>query len=91
MKFNWIYSKDADDSQKKRCIDLEYQLRPRITRYLLEKFDAECGGDFSNFYFDVDVNTERVAVSKMTPVHLAKKLTIDFEEIINGDRKLRIA
>ncbi|RNC89360.1 MAG: hypothetical protein ED555_07640 [Allomuricauda sp.] len=91
MKFNWIFSKKADQNQKKRCIELEYTLRPRITRFLLERFENECGGDFSNFYFDVDVHTERVWVNTRTPHELAAKLSTDFDVVINGDRRLSIA
>ncbi len=91
MKFNWIFSKAIDSGQKKRCIDLEYQLRPKITRYLLDKFEIECCGDFSCFYFDVDMNTERVWVNSKTPEEFAHKLGADFDIIINGDKALSIA
>ena len=91
MKFNWIFSKKADQNQKKRCIELEYSLRPKITRFLLERFENECDGDFSSFYFDVDVITERVWVNRNTPQPYIEKLNIDFDLVINGDRRLSIA
>ena len=91
MKFNWITSKTADQSQKKRCIELEYALRPKITKFLLERFESECHGDFSNFYFDVDVITERVWVNSNTPQVYIEKLKGDFDLIINGDRRFSIA
>lgn len=91
MKFNWIISKTADQDQKKRSIELEYLLRPKITRFLLERFENECDGDFSNFYFDVDVITERVWINNNTPQSYIEKLKIDFDLIINGDRRLSIA
>jgi len=91
VKFNWIFSKKADQNQKKRCIELEYSLRPKITRFLLERFENECGGDFSSFYFDVDVLTERVWVNTRTPQEFIEKLGSDFDFIVNGDRALSIA
>ena len=91
VKFNWIISKTADFNQKKRCIELEYALRPKLTKFLLERFETECDGDFSSFYFDVDVITERVWVNVRTPQEFVEKLKIDFDLIINGDRRLSIA
>ena len=91
MNFNWIISKTADQDQKKRRIELEYALRPRLTKYLLERFENECCGDFSCFYFDVDVHTERVWVNNNTPHEFIEKLSTDFDVVINGGRKLSIA
>jgi len=53
MKFNWIFNKETDQTEKQRCIDMEYKLRPRITRYLIARMEQECHGDFSKFCFDV--------------------------------------
>lgn len=91
MKFNWIFSKDADQDQKKRCIDLEYQLRPRITRFLLEHFENEYGGDFSCFHFDVFVDTEKVTMGNNTPEKYLRLYSGEFDRIFNGIRKLTVA
>ena len=91
MKFNWIFSKDADPNQTKRCIDLEYQLRPRITRFLLERFENECCGDFSCFHFDIFVETEKVTMGKNTPEEYIRLYGGEFERYFNGRRRLTVA
>jgi hypothetical protein len=91
MNFNWILSNPADQAEKKRCVELEYSLRPKITKFLLERFENECDGDFSSFHFDIDMVTARVWVNVRTPQEFVEKLKIDFDLIINGDRRLSIA
>ncbi|MBT8321283.1 MAG: hypothetical protein KJO90_06390 [Eudoraea sp.] len=79
MKFNWISEKEIDDSLKKFCIDLEYHLRPRITRFLMERLELECEGDFSSFYFDVDLTSEKLRIGPKTPLSLTQKIIFDFQ------------
>ncbi|PQJ14502.1 hypothetical protein BST99_00910 [Aureicoccus marinus] len=62
MHFNWLTNLPKDQSFSRLAIELEYELRPRITRYLLRKFEQDFGDDFSSFYFDVDVNTSGCAL-----------------------------
>ncbi len=84
MKFNWILSNDMDESIKRYCIDLEYQLRPKITKFLMARLEKECGGDFSCFHFDVDLVSKNIRISPMTPSRFARLIKRDFEREINS-------
>ncbi len=83
MKFNWILATQADDALKKFCIDLEYQLRPKITKFLMSRLEAECHGDFSSFSFDVDIATQQITISDKTPSKYAHRIASDFDLEIN--------
>ena len=85
MKFNWISATEADDKLKKFCIELEYQLRPRITRFLMSRLDPECCGDFSCFYFDVDLATQQITISEKTPWEYTQVIATDFDREINSN------
>ncbi len=80
MKFTWISEKEIDDSLYKFCIELEYRLRPRITRFLMERLEYECRGDFSAFHFDVDLGSRELRIGENTPMVLARKIAKDFRE-----------
>ncbi|WP_228235148.1 hypothetical protein [Allomuricauda sp. M10] len=84
MHFNWLISGDNNPATKRACIDMEYSLRPRITRFLLKKIDGECCGDFSCFHFDVDLKRKWVWISEKTPRECIKKILPDFDIEING-------
>jgi hypothetical protein len=84
VKFNWILSNDMDESIKRYCIDLEYQLRPKITKFLMARLEKECCGDFSCFHFDVDLVTNNIYISPSTPSHFARVIKSDFEREINS-------
>ena len=85
MKFNWIFNKETDSTEKQRCIDMEYKLRPRITRYLIARMEQECHGDFSQFCFDVNMRTLKVTLSDKTPQEYLSKLKSDFDMEINKE------
>lgn len=93
MKFNWIFTKEADNRQRKRCIDLEYQLRPRIIKFLLEQFDNEdcCDDSFSCFHFDVYVETEMVYMGEDTPDNYLSTMADQFDLLFNRNKKLTVA
>ena len=80
MKFNWISDKQIDDSLRKFCIDLEFRLRPRITRFLMERLETECQGDFSSFHFDVDLSSGKMFIGHKTPLALTDKIISDFQK-----------
>ncbi|MEO1485869.1 MAG: hypothetical protein AAFU57_08985 [Bacteroidota bacterium] len=86
MKFNWVISGETDAAVKRACIDLEYRLRPRITKFLMSRLDAECCGNFSCFYFDVDLENKNVSISEKTPKDYIDQIRDDFEIEINGLR-----
>ena len=73
-----------DESIKRYCIDLEYQLRPKITRFLMARLEKECSGDFSCFQFDVDLVTKNIRISPRTPSRFARMIRRDFEREINS-------
>ena len=82
MTFNWVFSGDDNPALQRTCIDMEYSLRPRIMRFLLSKFDVDA--DFTNFYFDVNVDKQWVSISEKTPKEYAIKISPDFDQAING-------
>jgi hypothetical protein len=87
MHFNWLTNLPKDQSFSRLAIELEYELRPRITRYLLRKFEQDFGDDFSSFYFDVDVNTQWVRIGRSTPERFRMRLAQDFDAEINGSQQ----
>lgn len=91
MKFNWILSDHADSSAKRACIDMEYRLRPKITKFLLSKFDGDCCTDFSCFHFDLDMKNQWVWISDKTPADHIEKIRIDFDTEINGHELFSVA
>ncbi len=68
---------------QRTCIDLEYNLRPRIMRFLLSRLDVDA--DFSTFHFDVNVDKKWVTISDKTPKAYILKISPDFDHEINGD------
>ncbi|MGB5237155.1 MAG: hypothetical protein WBN59_05930 [Flavobacteriaceae bacterium] len=83
MKFNWNSVYEFDDKVKKFCIDLEYKLRPRITHFLMAHMEKECSGDFSCFYFDVDLEKLYVTIARPTPLEFKRKIAAEFDREIN--------
>ena len=83
MKFNWYSENEFDEKLKKLCIDLEYKLRPKITHFLMTHLEQECYGDFSCFYFDVDLENLHVSIARPTPLKLKRKIAKDFNQEIN--------
>ncbi|MDG1572194.1 hypothetical protein OZ410_07690 [Robiginitalea sp. M366] len=78
MTFNWILEGLPNPAQLKTCIELEYQLRPRITRFLMDRLGPEYLGDFSDFHFDVDLVSREVRISDKTPAAYIAGLSMDF-------------
>jgi len=87
MKFNWIFHRPADEKLKRLCVELEYQLRPKITRFLLNRFDDESVTDFSCFHFEVDTATQWVRLSEKTPLKYRNLIQMDFDKEINGSQR----
>ena len=83
MKFNWNSVNEVDERFKKLCIDIEYKLRPKITKFLMSRLEQECGGDFSCFYFDVDVEKMVVSIARPTPLKYKRIIATDFDREIN--------
>lgn len=83
MKFQWKSVNHIDEDLFKLCVELEYKLRPIITRFLIVRLERECSGDFSSFHFDVDLSAREITISDKTPSKFAKKIQRDFELEIN--------
>jgi len=82
VKFNWIIDQTRGNINK-LCVDLEYELRPKIIRFLMAHVEQECHGDFSSFHFDVNVKNRQITISDKTPEYLAAKIRSAFELQIN--------
>lgn len=78
VTFNWILERDSDTALQRRCVELEYRLRPRITRFLMERLERDLRGDFSGFYFDVDLVRQEIRISERTPAEYARRVADDF-------------
>jgi hypothetical protein len=83
MRFNWKSVNEIDDKVKKFCIDLEYKLRPKITNFLMTHLEQECGGDFSCFHFDVDLEDVSVTIARPTPLEYKRRIASEFDLEIN--------
>ncbi|NJB72623.1 hypothetical protein GGR42_003114 [Saonia flava] len=84
MKFKYILSPGNNKKEKKVCIDMEYELRPKITKFLLNRLESDCEGDFSKFYFDIHFKGKQIKISSKTPLKYRKKIEKDFESEFNG-------
>ncbi|WP_222984837.1 hypothetical protein [Flagellimonas meishanensis] len=84
VKFNWIISEKNNAKIQQACIDLEYRLRPKITRFLMDRLDAEFDGNFNCFHFDVDMKNRWVWISEKTPLKYIEHIKADFDREING-------
>lgn len=82
MKFNWITGSPTSLTNEKSNLELEYSLRRKITKYLLQRIDNECEGDFSSFHFNVDLVQKKITISDETPENYRAILLTDFEQEI---------
>jgi hypothetical protein len=85
MKFQWNSVNHIDEDLYKFCIELEFKLRPIITRFLISRLERETSGDFSSFYFDIDLNAGQITISEKTPPRYRMKILREFDREINRD------
>ncbi|SHJ20057.1 hypothetical protein [Pseudozobellia thermophila] len=83
MTINWIVGAEADENLKRYCVDFEYRLRPKITKYLISRLDPDYCSDFSCFQFDVDLPGRCIRLSDKTPSRYYCLLEPDFEREID--------
>lgn len=83
MTFQWQSENHIDEDLYKFCVELEFKLRPKITRFLINRLEKETGGDFSTFYFDIDLDAGCIAISGKTPAVFRVKILKDFDRDIN--------
>ncbi|CAM3614445.1 hypothetical protein ZORO111903_09710 [Zobellia roscoffensis] len=79
MKFNWITNREIDEQLHQLCVELEYEFRPKIIRFLIDNFDVDSFVDFSCFHFDVNLVSKRVTLSDDTPLKYLQKIKPAFE------------
>ncbi|MGB3145291.1 MAG: hypothetical protein WBB24_14405 [Maribacter sp.] len=83
MNFYWITNTEKTQELEKSYLDLEYKLRSKITRFVLERLDNECDGDLSSFHFNVDMVLKKITISEKTPEEFRLKLLPDFDDEIS--------
>lgn len=83
MRFRWTAGQGVGEAGYRFCLDLEYKLRSRITRFLIDRLDQEELPDFSNFIFDVDLCNSRVSLSPETRTLLDPHFCMAFDREIN--------
>lgn len=91
VHFNWILTNPEDKGLRQRSIEMEYDLRPKITKYLLERFENELNGDFSCFHFDVDVFNNLISISPKTPPRFRLIALRDFDFFFNNQKQAQTA
>jgi len=85
MRFNWILGDRTDEKLYRLCVDIEYQLRPKIVKFLILNFDSlDTSSYFSCFFFNVDLNTNRITVDEQTPVAYRNAINSKFEREIGN-------
>jgi hypothetical protein len=85
VHFHWILNGEQDQPEKKDLIELEYRLRPRITRFIMDRLGFECCEDFNCFHFEVDMVRREVRISDKTPEEFTRLLCVDFKEEISAN------
>ena len=78
VHFHWIFNGEQEELDKKELIDLEYQLRPRITRFIMDRIGFDCCEDYSCFHFDIDLDRREVRISDKTPEKYTTVLSVEF-------------
>lgn len=85
MHFHWIFEDSQDQFDQKQLIELEYQLRPRITRFIMDTLGFDCCDDFSCFHFDLDMVRREIRISERTPEKYSKILRTGFQDEIGAN------
>jgi len=85
VHFHWIINGEQDEVDQKELIDLEYRLRPRITRFILDRLGYECCDDFNCFHFEIDMVRREIRISDKTPQEFAHLLCVDFNQEISAN------
>ena len=85
MRLNWIIDFDANDEMKKLCVDMEYFLRSKITKFLIANWD-DMFEDFENLVFDIDLITKEITISEKSPPHLAAIIESKFNAEFNQEQ-----
>jgi hypothetical protein len=49
----------------------------------MDRLEIDYDGDFSDFYFDIDIESKQITLSKKTPKEYLQRIGPDFEMEIN--------
>lgn len=82
MRFNWITSLDTTNEMKKLCVDMEYRLREKISKFLIANWD-DLMDDFDKLVFDIDMATKEINISEDSPLYLKSIIQKDFYQEFN--------
>ncbi|GMN10846.1 hypothetical protein MTsPCn9_29900 [Croceitalea sp. MTPC9] len=82
MRFNWIISFDVNDEMKKLCVDMEYLLREKISKFLISNWD-DLMDDFDKLVFDIDMVTKEITISDKSPLHITSIIQDKFYREFN--------
>ncbi|MFD2585999.1 hypothetical protein ACFSQJ_03605 [Croceitalea marina] len=82
MRFIWTNTFEATDETKKLCLDMEYLLRKKISRFLISNWD-ELMDDFDKLVFDIDMVTKEITISDDSPIGLKNIILQDFYREFN--------
>ena len=85
LNFNWISEQGLNAELHKSYIELEYELRLKIMKFLISRLEHKCEGDFSSFHFDVDMVSRTISISEKTPRKYAQEIEPDFDTVINSN------
>jgi hypothetical protein len=67
---------------KKLCLDMEYLLREKISKFLISNWD-DLMDDFDKLVFDIDMVTKEITISADSPLHLKNIIQEDFYREFN--------
>lgn len=85
MHFHWILNGGQDQTDQRELIELEYRLRPRITRFIMDRLGFDDCDDFSCFHFDIDMVLREIRISDRTPENYRAILGVDFIDEIGAN------
>lgn len=85
MHFHWIFDGNQDQIDQRELIELEYRLRPRITRFIMDTLGFDRCDDFSCFHFDLDMVRREIRISEKTPEEYTKLLRMGFQDEIGAN------
>lgn len=83
MRFRWTADQGISEAGYRFCVDLEYKLRSRITRFFIQHLGADESLDFSRFIFEVDLENSQIRLAPETRELLDPRFCMEFDREIN--------
>ncbi|WP_299364526.1 hypothetical protein [Winogradskyella sp.] len=66
MKINWHSEAQLSSDELDKCIQIEFDFRQKMTRFLMNNPGFDCCEDFGCYIFDYFVDAEKIELSKDT-------------------------